>query len=446
MSVTEAQTGRSSGKKTLRSTLTCSDRLFMGKSRMRTGRGSFEVCDDSNCTGNLAEISVRSCGEKISDRVETVSPTGRQRPNQLTRKLNALKQVFSVSVNCFTCVLTPDAGGSHDEGEYHAVTIFNRHTRDSVDANTVGGLSDTEMYKFGSAGHESPVEGRETVKSKTFKLLNQIFGVPKQSGNPLQLKASWRQKPKRPSPFFQERIRETNEYISKEITVLANEHADESMTPSSCPEAEVKHRRPETLTVSVDVTAMRLEIEGSNGDGGEASKTPSRGGNDMTAMAGNVGESVKAIPQSLEDSGMSQAHGRSQNVDKFVSKSAASEHPAERDDIRLYSTFSSDSFTIHRGGAAAAAESDTGPVGNKTPAGTVTDDAAAAENLHSDASDGSFYVMMVRCEQSAERQCEKRELFLLETACCVVQVAIKTALKQFKDELLDTSAHPDHYG
>ncbi|XP_074516335.1 uncharacterized protein LOC141783158 isoform X1 [Sebastes fasciatus] len=446
MSVTEAQTGRSSVQKMLRRKLTSSKYLFLGKSRIKTGNRSFEVCrhNGSNCTCNVTEISVQSCEEKIRERA---SPTEGQRhymspeahrsdQHQLIQKLNALKQVFS----CFTCTLKPGEGGSHDDGEYHAVTILNRHTRDSVDLNT------TEIHQFSNAGYKSTVEKREASKSETFKPLNRLQSKAK-SSNSLRVKAFWRQKPKKPSPFFQERIGETEEYIAEEIIILANEHADESINPNTYLETEGKHHCP--LTVSVDVTAMKLEI---NNEESEASKTSSHGSNDMEVMVGNPDVRVmgsgetQMIPQSLEDSCLAQNstvspdHGHSQNVDNLrkqqstpnlISWGAASEHPAVKDDIRLYAAFNSDSFSIHHNAAAV-----NGPLGNKITASTVTDDVT-------DASDGSFFVMMVYSEHNAEQQCEKRELFLLETACSVVQVAIKSALKQFKDELLGTSAHLD---
>lgn len=128
------------------------------------------------------------------------------------------------------------------------------------------------------------------------------------------------------------------------------------------------------------------------------------------------------------------------NTPNVTSKRTASEHPAGGDEVRLYAAFDCDLFSAHHN---AAAENGTGPLGNKIPAGPATGDAAVVENLDLDAADSSFYVMMVRSEQNAEQQCEKRELFLLETACSVVQAAVKTALKQLKDELLETSAHLD---
>ncbi len=323
--------------------------------------------------------------------------------NQFAQKLKALKQVFSTSLNCFTRTLNIDEGGSRDEGEYHAVTIFNRHTRDSVDLNAVGGFSATEIHKFSITSTSGPQRSQ-------------------------RLKAFWRQKVKKPSPFFQEHIGETKERISEGITVLANEHADESVTLRTCPETEVKRLSPEMLTVSVDVTAVTLEVKGCDEDS-EASKTPSHVSNDMKVMAGpaenlcsssSSGE-IQMIPKSLEDSCIAQSstvsrsHVHSQKVDnlhqqqsintpKVSSKRTASEHPAGRVEIRLNAAFDSDSFSVHRN---AAAENGIGPSGNKIPAGPATGDAAVLP------------VTTVRSEQNAEQRCEKRELFLLGTACPV---------------------------
>lgn len=300
MSVTEAQTGRTSIKKMLRRKLTCSKCLFLGNSTVKAGNRSCEECshNGSNCTCNMTEISVQSCEGKME--VETVSPTERQRhsthpeahrseQNRFTQKLNALKKVFSTSLCCFTRTLTPGEGSRRDEAEYHAVTIFNRHTRDSVDLNTVGGFSATQIHHFS----------------------NNNIVVPKlqPQANPLWLKAFWRQKGKKASsPFLLERIGETERYVSEGITVLANEHADESRTPSTY---------PEMLTVSVDVTALTLKVKGSDEES-EASKTPSHVSNDMKVMAGPAGNlssssSSGKIPQSLDSciaqsSTMSQGH------------------------------------------------------------------------------------------------------------------------------------------
>ncbi|KAL7379887.1 hypothetical protein ABVT39_007877 [Epinephelus coioides] len=405
----------------LRRKPTSSKLLFLGKSRTKAGHRSFEVCrhNGSTCTCNVTEISVQICEEKISDEVETAFPTERQKHpssmnpeahrlhhNQLTLKLNALKQVFSTSVSCFTCTLKPGEGGNYDEGEYHAGTILNRHTRESVDMNT------TEIYQASKAEYKPSVGVRETFKLHHPTVVSKFQSEAK-SLNFLRLKAFWRKKPLKPFTFLQECNGETNECMAEEIIVLANEHADEITTQSTHTET-VKHHCPEMLTVSVDVTAMTLEMNDNNKDS-KASKTPSLVSNSRKVMAGSSSEGVigigetHLIPQCPRESHMSHSstvspdHGCSQNMDSLqkqqsppnaISMETASQHPAD-------------------------------------------------PSL--DVSDGSFHVMMVHSEQNAEQQFEIGELFLLDVARSVVEVAIKTALEQFKDEALGTSAHLDPF-
>jgi len=171
---------------------------------------------------------VQSCEEKISEKLETASLTEHQRhsraeaprldQNQFTRKLNALKKLFSTSLNCFNSTIKPGEGSSHDA--HHAVTILNRHARDSVDLNTAGGLSASEIHKFSNAEHKSSVEDSEANQ-----LLNQHIFYSKRHSKSLGLKAFWRQKPRK--TLFQH-FGETEAYMADEIIVLANEHADES--------------------------------------------------------------------------------------------------------------------------------------------------------------------------------------------------------------------------
>ncbi|XP_018545719.1 uncharacterized protein LOC108892568 [Lates calcarifer] len=434
---------------------TCSRCPLPRKSKIKSRSRSFEVCrhTGSNYTCNMAEMSEQGCEEKTSEEVITVSPAQRQRrsdQNQSTRKLTALKQVFSASVNCFRCTTKPAEGGDHNEGEYHPITIFNRHTRDSVDLNAVCGASAAGINQCSNAEHKSPVEEREAIKSKAFKPYNPLIVVQSKakSARPkysLQPKGFWRQKAKK--SFFKERTGETKEYITGEIIVLVNEHADETMAPSTYPENEVKCY-PETLTVTVDVSDITSEIKDKNAQS-EAPKTHSHNvGNVVDVMAGreaNVSREIQMIPQSLEDSCGAQNNmesldslhkGENTNTLHVTSERTASEHPEVRDEIRLCATFNSDSFSIHHN---AAAENSIGPVGNKIPGGTLTDDGSVMENLHLDVSGGSFHVRLVHSEQ----QCEERELLLLQTACSVVQAAVKTALKQFKDELQDSAVHMD---
>ncbi|KAM7376567.1 hypothetical protein PAMP_006291 [Pampus punctatissimus] len=181
--------------------------------------------------------------------------------NRFAQMLTALKRIFS-SVNCFPC--------NHVEGKYHAVTIFNPHTRYSVDLKTqpaVGDISAIEIQQCTTAEYKSSVEEKEAIKGKTFKLFNPLIIVPKLKPktntswpeNSLQLKAHWRRKPKEAS-FFQDCIGESN--IPVEMIVLVNEHVNEIKTLSTCPKNEVKC--PDVLTVSVDVTDITLEM--SNGD------------------------------------------------------------------------------------------------------------------------------------------------------------------------------------
>ncbi|GLD62542.1 uncharacterized protein AKAME5_001424900 [Lates japonicus] len=392
-------------------------------------------------------MSEQGCEEKTSEEVETVSPAQRQRrsdPNQSTRKLTALKQVFSASVNCFRCTTKPAEGGDHNEGEYHPITIFNRHTRDSVDLNAICGASAAGIHQCSHAEHKSPVEEREAIKSKAFKPYNPLIVVQSKAKS-ARPKGFWRQKAKK--SFFKERTEETKEYITGEIIILVNEHADETMTLSTYPENEVKCY-PETLTVTVDVSDITSEIKDKNAQS-EAPKTPSHDvGNVVDVMAGregNVSREIQMIPQSLEDSCDAQNNMESldslhqkenTNTLHVTSERTASEHPEVRDEIRLCATFNSDSFSFHHN---VAAENSIGPVGNKILGGTLTDDGSVMENLRLYASGGSFHVRPVHSEQ----QCEERELILLQTAYSVVQAAVKTALKQFKDELWDSAVHMD---
>lgn len=311
MSVKEAQTG-SLVKKVFHRKLTGPSHLLLGKSKIKTGRHS-----DINYRCNKTEISVQSCEEKSSEEIKTErqrqSPSknlqvDRLDQNWFAQKLTTLKLNFSTSINCFTCTFK----SNHDEGEYRAVTIFNTHTRDSVDLKTqpaVGGISSTEIQQCTTAEYKSSVEEREAIKGKTFKLFNPLMVIPKLKSKPkssrpdnsLQLKACWRQKPKKGSPFFHECIGESQEYIPVEMMVLANEHTDESITPSTYPENEVKC--PAVLTVSVDVTDITSEMSN------EAFET-SHASDNMNVMAGprgNLGEDAigrgdyQIIPHSSEE-------------------------------------------------------------------------------------------------------------------------------------------------
>ncbi|XP_042244682.1 uncharacterized protein LOC121881105 [Thunnus maccoyii] len=460
MSVKEAQTG-SSVKKVLRRKLTVPSHLLPGKAKIKTGRHR-----DINYSCNKTDISVQSCEEKISEEVKT----GRQRKspqadqldqNRFAQKLTALKQIFSTSVDCFTCTFKSD----HNEGEYRAVTIFNTHTRDSVDLKTqpaVDGFSATEIQQCTTAEYKSSVEEREAIHLNPLITVTKLKSKAKSSRpeNSSQLKTCWRKRPKKASPFFQECIGESKEYIPLEMIVLANKHTDESRTPSTYPN-EIKC--PDVLTVSVDVTDITSEM--SNEDR-EAFET-SHASDDMNVMAGPRGngggivigsEEYQISPHSSEksrfarNSTLSQDFGHhltnldnlpqreSINTPNVNTKRTAPEHPTFSDEIRLHAAFNSDSYSIHHN---AVAENAMGPMGNTMPAGTVTENVAVMENLDIDTSDSSFYARMVHSEQNAEQQCEERELFLLQTARFVVQVAIKTALKLFEEEQLDTAAHLD---
>lgn len=445
MSVKEAQTG-SLVKKMLRRKLT-----------EKTGKHC-----DINYRCNTIEISVQSCEEKISEEIQaehqiqssSMNPEADQLDqNQFAQKLSALKQIFSV--NCFACTLE----SNHDEDEYHAVTIFNAHTRDSVDLKTqpaVDGISATKIQQCITAGYKSCVEEREANKSKIFKLFNSLIIVPKLKSkakssrpeNSLQLTCC---RPKKLSPFFKEGIGESKEYIPVDMIVMANEHTDECMSLSTRLENEVKC--PDVLTVCVDVTDITSEMSNEDSKALETSHS-SAIVNVMAGPQGNDGEGVmgsedlQIILQSSEESciaqnSVNQDFGRhlanlheqqSINTPKVISERTASEYPTVNNKIRLHSIFNSDSHSIHH---KAVAENAIGPMGNTITPGTVTENTAIMKNVDINMSDESY-------EHNAKQQSEKRkELFLLQTANSVVQVAIKTALKQFEDELLATAPHLD---
>ncbi|CAK6976790.1 uncharacterized protein LOC121881105 [Scomber scombrus] len=409
MSVKEAQTG-SLVKKVLRRKLT-----------EKTGK----YCD-INYRCNKIEISVQSCEEKISEEIQTEHQ--RQTPsmnaeadqldqNQFVQKLSALKRIFSV--DCFTC----NSKSNHDEDEYRAVTIFNTHTRDSVDLKTqpaVDGISARELQQCITAEYKSCAGEGEAIKSKTFKLFNSLIIVPKLKSkaksshpeNSLQLTTCWR--PKKLYPFFKEGIGESKECIPVDMIVLANEHTDDCMSLSTCPENEVKC--PDVLTVSVDVTDITSET--SNEDSKALETSHSRDiMNVMAGPQGNGGEGVmggdlQIILHSSEESCIAQNsvvnqdfghclanvhEQQSINTPKVISERTASEYPTVSNEIRLHAAFNSDSHSIHQ---KAVAENAIGPMGNTITPGTVTENVAIMKNVDINMSDDS-------CEHNAKQQCEK---------------------------------------
>lgn len=446
MSVKKTQTG-SLVKKALR--------------RQRTEKAE-KHCDIS-CRCNKTEISVQSWAEKISKEIQTehqrqscsMNPQALQLDqNQFTQKLTGWKRVFSVS--CFTCTFK----SNHDEGEYPSLTIFNTYTRDSVDLKTqpaLDGILATEIQQCIPAEYKSCAEESKTTKGKTFKPFFSLI-VPKlksktKSSWPkrcLQLKTCWR--PKKPSPFLQEGFGESKECIPVEMIMLANEHADECISLSTCPENELKC--PDVLTVSVDVTDITSEMSNEDRKALETSHARedfnvvgATQGNGCQAVMGK-GDLPHIILHSSEDPCIAQNSTVSQdfgyclpNLDNLheqqsitapniTSERIASEYATVSNEIRLHATFNSDSHTIHH---MAVAKNAIGPMTNTITAGNVTEN-VVMKNLDINTSD----------EHNAKQQCEKKELFLIQVANSVVQVAIKTALKQFEDELLDTAAHLDH--
>lgn len=526
MSFKETSAGHGSVKKVLRRKLTSPPHLLLGKSKAKngTGGGSVRACrhNGSNNRCNVTEASGRSCEEETSEEVAAKSTTESQRvsdnkeqkeignwgttakspltdqtkaaadkseQNQVAQKRTVLKQVFSPSVACFRCIRTPD------EGEYDAVTFFNRQTRDSVDLTAQSALiysNDTKIHQDKSA-----VAKGETSKTRTFKLFKRLIVDPKCQSKAKsvapensvqrdtlipcsfkkQPKTFWRHKPKKPSPFFQECIGESKDYIEEETIVLANKHTDDhivkSVTLSPHLENVLKCHCREMLTVSVDVSSAikdAAEIEGAR-----ASETPSHVRTEVKVMVqlqGNLGEGLiegketRMKPLSLEERcnvessmvSVSQGFGVCQNVDishgqhginspTIISALTASEPSSGGKETSLHPSYKSDSNTAHQDASA----------GNdrNTPGGNVTDDGAIAGDLHLDMTEGvhpcieqsictdTFCTGAAHSEENAEQGCDEMEMLLMETACSVVQAAMKAALDQCKGELMDSGSNVD---
>ncbi|XP_041710252.1 uncharacterized protein LOC121544382 [Coregonus clupeaformis] len=199
------------------------------------------------------------------------------------------KRCFSPSLICIGR-WRKRAGKKEDKEEGHDITFFNKQTRDfAVQPTAVYGVTTSvKQVNNCSSLDTTAMKGKEEkLKVKTWRIFKRLMMAPsdqskkkqEQLGPEISLQDHsscvisfkkktvnlWRHRTKKPSPFFQERIGGTQEYIEEETIVLANRHADditELMNPNPHPldvVREAKAHCSETLTVSVDVSVMKSE-------------------------------------------------------------------------------------------------------------------------------------------------------------------------------------------
>ncbi|XP_062325959.1 uncharacterized protein LOC134026918 [Osmerus eperlanus] len=198
--------------------------------------------------------------------------------------LKGWRYCFPRSVVCCRSK-TSDDKRDHDKDGSNDFTFFNKLTRDSVDLtvqpNVINCILTREELERVPA-----VVRREKYKVRTrqiFKRFSRESPGDDSKATPLGPDTSrqdpcvsislgektgpfWRRRAKKPSPFFQERIEENREYIQEETIVLANRHADDaaggdSSSPPQRGERGARRHYPETLTVSVNVSAATSEVK-----------------------------------------------------------------------------------------------------------------------------------------------------------------------------------------
>jgi hypothetical protein len=296
----------------------------------------------------------------------------------------------------------------------------------------------------------------------------------------------WRHRTKKPSPFFQERIGGTQEYIEEETIVLANRHADditELMNPNPHPldfVREVKGHCSETLTVSVDVSVMKSEdtevrdtIETSKEetkayenpapttDKMEAKKYPEnrlKQTDEMLATpypietyscAGNDGVNlVSEVEEVQRHSGFSES---------VTSSTVAAEDPSLGGEFTLnafnkhidLNAICEDAF-VHNGIKAIEENTPTSIIVNES----VKEDSHLESNMCDDVHlypielnnslktgcDTFHEILNAKNNGDPKQNCDvqQKEVHLLETACSVVQVVITAALDQLRVELVNS--------
>ncbi|CAL8291279.1 unnamed protein product [Gadus morhua 'NCC'] len=183
---------------------------------------------------------------------------------------------------CLTCTIGSD-NRDRDEDECCTGTLLSRLPSSSVEELTAeprevysaSGIQgpDLSPVTCQSAGVESkPIQTKsQAVLKRLFPLKNRSREAklpPGPRANSFQFSLRKRmfckqkQRPKKPSPFLQERIGGSQEYIEEENIVLANKHiggvAMNMMNPAPYLHDAIKDPCPEILAISLDLSAFEL--------------------------------------------------------------------------------------------------------------------------------------------------------------------------------------------
>ncbi|XP_046871694.1 uncharacterized protein LOC124463915 [Hypomesus transpacificus] len=389
---------------------------------------------------------------------------------------------------------TSDDKSVHDKHRSNDFTFFNKLTRDSVDLtfqlnviNCILTREELERVPAVLRREKNKVRTRQIFKrfscespeddSKATPLGPETFRQDPCVIISLGEKTGpfWRRRAKKPSPFFQERIEENREYIEEETIVLANRHADDAAggDSSSPPQRGGRNARrhyPETLTVSVDVSAatsevrevkgMRSKVE-TDADASETQleeeiKEPEDGGEEHLMEAGETlvtfhppethsGSETTGDCGSPEEIGNVEMHPGL--ADGYIASAAdAVGLTATGKEIQLLpdSDKHLDNFMCR--------SLDT-PSRNLIPRGIgqgldCNKSHPDNEQLFPCELSSSLktvtgtcnYCVLLADDHTALYQCDPQptEIVLRETACLVVQFVMKAALDQFKQELLES--------
>lgn len=547
MSVKEASIGHAQGRVGLRRKLTGPPRRLLGKSKtssdmerkgktcawgQRSGDGkgtkedSMPGCQDTifeevplesttksprKSTDSKEEETLENTMETTKSLSTEQSDVKADHSNQKHKreKQGTRKRCFSPSLICIR--RWRKRAGEKEDKEGHDITFFNKQTRDfAVQPTAVYGVTSSEKQVNNCSSMDTPaMKGKdEKVKVKTWRIFKRLMIAPNdhsktkqeqlgpeislQDHSPCAISSKkktvnlWRHRTKKPSPFFQERIGGTQEYIEEETIVLANRHADditELINPNPHPldfAREVKGHCSETLTVSVDVSVMKSEdtevrdtIETSKEET-KAYENPAPTTDKMEAKKYpenrlKQADEMLATPYPIETyscagndgvnlvSEVEEVQRHSSFSESVTSSTVAAEDPSLGGEFTLnafnkhidLNAICEDAF-VHNGIKAIEENTPTSIIVNES----VKEDSHLESNMCDDVHlypielnnslktgcDTFHEILNAENNGDSKQNCDvqQKEVHLLETACSVVQVVITAALDQLRVELVNS--------
>ncbi|XP_052351788.1 uncharacterized protein LOC127915583 [Oncorhynchus keta] len=544
MSVKEASIGHAQGRVGLRRKLTGPPRRLLGKSKTSSDmERKGKTCAWGQRSGDgkgTKEDSMPGCQDTIFEEVPLESTTKSPRKSTDSKEEETLENTMETTKSLSTEQSDVKADHSNQkhkrekqgtrkrcfspslicirrwrkragEKEGHDITFFNKQTRDfAVQPTAVYGVTTSEKQVNNCSSMDTPaMKGKdEKVKVKTWRIFKRLMITPSdhsktkqeqlgpefslQDHSPCAISSKkktvnlWRHRTKKPSPFFQERIGGTQEYIEEETIVLANRHADditELMNPNPHPldfVREVKGHCSETLTVSVDVSVMKSEdtevrdtIETSKEET-KAYENPAPTTDKMEAKKYlenrlKQADEMLATPYPIETyscagndgvnlvSEVEEVQRHSGFSESVTSSTVTAEDPSLGGEFTLNAfnkhidlkAICEDAF-VHNGIKAIEENTPTSIIVNES----VKEDSHLESNMCDEVHlypielnnslktgcDTFHEIINAKNNGDSKQNCDvqQKEVHLLETACSVVQVVITAALDQLRVELVNS--------